>query len=283
MAKDCERSQFRDRSRKHTDSKSRICRRFGRDSGHCPAECLSYQATAAPKKSGQSGRGLVPTPKSAPWAPPGTRIEPGRDAGLLQRRLHRHRLVERHRLVGVAVDQQGGRRGGRDVGRRRGCLVELVFGSPPVAGSAGHGTSRKPVTPPPRSALACAIRSVGVARSTIACSVAGSAFTGSGSSGDAWRRHQRRQRNQVPARRSAHAADVRRVDAVVLRVVPDEADRALHVLDRAGVVEARHGAMVQREDGVAGLQERRAPDRDLVLLERRRVVGRSAPASRCPR
>ena len=68
--------------------------------------------------------------------------------------------------------------------------------------------------------------------------------------------------------------------AVVLGVVPDEADRALHVLDRAGVVEARHRAMVQGEDGVAGLQQRRAPDRDLVLLERRRVVGgRRLPAA----
>jgi len=33
---------------------------------------LSYQATADPNKSGQSPRGLVPAPKSAPWAPPGT-------------------------------------------------------------------------------------------------------------------------------------------------------------------------------------------------------------------
>jgi hypothetical protein len=37
---------------------------------------------------------------------------------------------------------------------------------------------------------------------------------------------------------------------------------ALDVLDRAGVVEAGHRAVIQREDGAAGAQEPRAPAGD---------------------
>src|SRR6187402_1741733 len=71
--------KFRDGSRKQRGLKGSDLSWFGTVGvrhRHGRFRCASYQRTDSPRKSGQPGFGFAPAPKSAPWAPPGTRTRP---------------------------------------------------------------------------------------------------------------------------------------------------------------------------------------------------------------
>jgi hypothetical protein len=72
--------------------------------------------------------------------------------------------------------------------------------------------------------------------------------------------------------RAAHAREAVGIDAEPLRVVTNEPYRTLHILDRSRVTESGSRAMIDGEDGITGLDERRTPDLDLRVLERHRGV-----------